>query len=398
MPDPWVKPDRPDSTAPCTHALVIGTSAYTYLPAQAGDVAPNGGCETLGLGQTTTPASSAFAFACWLRDHYRSPDAPLGSIRVLLSASPAEEAANADLAACAAAVPGTANDVVKDALAEWQRDCETSRDNVGVFYASGHGIQLSRDDSIVLTSDFARPNRNVLEGAMDIGAIWRGMCSDRVPRRQYYFVDACRIKPDAFTAYETTPVGITLDEGDEAAAELVAIYFSAASRTAALGEPGKGTLFSQALLDCFSLHGVEPPDGDGNWAVSVTSLLKGLQVRVAERAAEHGEEQSAVVGGQIRDKVFHVLDRAPEVPVTISLAPPDAAPLARGKLWNGLTGQVVFDDASFSPDLHDEAVPGGNYTLRVRFPADQNQYVERDGVPVPVLPPEKRLEVPVTDG
>lgn len=394
MTKPWRKTGAYDSGDRCTHALVIGTSYYSYLPQNPGDPVPDDGRVTLGLEQATTPASSALALARWLETDYCNPDAPLGSIRLLVSPSREEKEQHDALATPEATVLCATTANVKAALRAWKHDCEKNRDHVAVFYAAGHGIQLSKDDSIVLLEDFADPSENVLGCAMDIGAIWRGMSNESAAKTQFYFVDACRIKPGVFRRYEHTPVGVTLDVEERGSAEAAPIFFSAAPRSFALGEPGRGTLFCQALLDCFALHGVNGPDEDDRWTVTTSSLLKSLPLRVAELAAEYREEQNAVLGGLAVEEVFHVLPQPPKVPLHISLKPQEASQFARAKLWDGLTQEVIFENVGFTPSL-DCKVPGGAYVLSVTIQADIAEYQSRGPVSVVAFPPECNKKVPV---
>src|SRR5439155_22622024 len=62
---PWRKRPVAGGGDPCTHALVIGTSLYAHLPGPDEQLGPADG-PTFGLGQTQTPATSAWAFASWL--------------------------------------------------------------------------------------------------------------------------------------------------------------------------------------------------------------------------------------------------------------------------------------------------------------------------------------------
>ncbi|MBA7687918.1 hypothetical protein ES703_96392 [subsurface metagenome] len=376
------------------HALVIGTSYYTYLPQNPGDPPPDGVRETLGLGQATTPASSALAFARWLETEYHNPAAPMGSIRLLVSPSQEEKGRQDALANPEDTVLSSNTTNVKAALRVCKLDCEKNRDNAAVFYVAGHGIMLSKDDSIVLLEDFGDPVENVLGCAMDIGAIWRGMSSQLIAKTQFYFVDACRIKPDVFSDYETNPVGVTLDVTEGGTAAVAPIFFGSAPRSFALGEPGRGTLFCQALLDCFALHGVKGPDNHERWTVTTASLLESLDKRVAELAAAYHEEQKAFPGGTPANEVFHVLPGPPEVPLHISLKPNKAYEFARAKLWDGLTDEVVFNDVEFTPCL-DRKVPGGTYVLSVKIQEGAAKYKGKDSVPVAAFPPECRMEIPV---
>lgn len=391
MTQPWRTRPPYNSSGPCTHALIIGTSYYRNLPQNAADPVPDNGRVTLSLGQATTPASSALAFARWLENDYRSPQAPLGSIRLLVSASEEEKRQHDALAHPEDTVLPATRPNVKAAIREWKRDCEKNREHVAVFYAAGHGIQLSKDDSIVLLEDFADPDENVLEGAMDIGSIWRGMSNKRAAGIQFYFVDACRIKPEVFRRYEEAPVGVTLDVEEDGSADAAPIFFSAAPRSFALGEPGKGTLFCQALLDCLRLHGVEGPDEENRWVVSTSSLLKRLRPRVAELAQEHRERQDAVPGGLPVDVIFHVLPKPPRVPLSISLQPGNASRFASARLSDGITEKVIFENAEFTPALN-RVVPGGRHILAVQFPPDVVQFRSRNAV-VAALPPRCVMEV-----
>ena len=115
MPDPvapWVQKAEP--IGPKTHALVVGCSSYANLPAKPGP--PDDPDRiTFGLGQVQTPATSAWQFATWLRDSYRPSEAPLGSIRLLLSPSEAERRLIPDLPSVQRADRPT----VSEALEAW---------------------------------------------------------------------------------------------------------------------------------------------------------------------------------------------------------------------------------------------------------------------------------------
>jgi hypothetical protein len=265
---------------------------------------------------------------------------------------------------------------------------------MAVFYAAGHGFQLGKDDSLVLLSEFAKPNRGVLHGAMDVGSVYRAMSNPRAARIQFYFVDACRVKPKLFRDYLSTRAGVTLDVGDVGAADAAPIFFSAAPRTLALAEPGKGTLFCQALLDCLALHAVEGPDGQNRWSVSTTSLSRRLKQRVAELAREHGEEQTTVPGGLPADEVFHVLREVPNVPLRLTLKPQEASGHASAKLWTGQTGTVAFDGERFTPVLERE-VPAGYWVLDVTIAPGVAGFRSRNGIPIPLLPPKYEDEIEV---
>ena len=238
---PWVErpPAAPGGAA--THALVLGVSRYEFLPA-ADDAPAPADRDTFGLRQARTPATSAWRFATWLRDEYRSSGAPLGSIRLLLSPSEFERTTLTELAALPAGVLPATRDNVADAVDEWHAASETNPDNVAILYAGGHGIQMSKDDGgIVLLEDFARRPASPLDHSLDVGAVRKGMAGPTMAQQQFYFVDACRVRPEAAAAFQTLGTGVGLQNPFEGAPRCSAVYFSASPSTEALGKPGDGT-------------------------------------------------------------------------------------------------------------------------------------------------------------
>ncbi len=372
-----------------THALVIGVSDYRYLPTAFDEATPDGAGETLGLTSVTTPAVSAWRFANWLTggSGLNRPETPLASVRLLLSPSQAEVDATPALGDLdAATVPPPTRDNVLDALYAWRDACNARPGNLAVLYVAGHGIQLSKDDSLVLLHDFGRAHRPILDAAMDLGSIWRGMAGPEAARLQYYFVDACRTKPGLFDDYLSTRAGVAFDVTDEGGVESAPIFYSASPRTLALGLPADGTLFCQALLRCLDGEAAEL-DADGRWVVSTSSLVRHLPAAVDRLAAEHQARQSAVVGGLLRDGVFHYLPEPPEVDLGIHISPETAAARARFRLAD-FNGRQVYDRRPVPPEI-DLRVKAGLYALQLE--------VENDGPPVlrPFLaaPPRHREEI-----
>lgn len=386
---PWIRrgPAANGGDGPCTHALVIGCSKYQFLTE---DGSPGTGAgETLGLRQVKTPATSAFRFARWLESDYNNPHAPLGTIRLLLSPSDFETANVAELAQLPAeALPATRANV-KEAVDEWFTDCKTNSENAAILYASGHGIQISPDDgAIVLLEDFAE-NLSVLEGSLDVGAVRRGMAGPTMAQRQFYFIDACRVRPEAASRFRTLGgQGVDLPNPFEGAPRVSAVYFAATPSTTALGEPGEGTLFVQALLECLDTAlGVQPNAfADGTWAVTSTTLLRELPNRVRELAAEHGDEQTPTVGGQLEDVPFHVLSGRPRVPITLQIAPDTATACAVARLVEP-PNVDVFAGATFTPTITRE-VPAGHYLLSVKIQPPTPPFTDVEQFIVAALPPK----------
>ena len=64
-----------------THAFVVGVSHYPFLDGP--EATPLG--EQLGMANLSSAARSASEVAAWLLGEYRCPEAPLASVRLLLS-------------------------------------------------------------------------------------------------------------------------------------------------------------------------------------------------------------------------------------------------------------------------------------------------------------------------
>ncbi len=378
--------DRGDAIpagVPVTHALVVGVSRYAHLPPPDAD--PSEDPLKFGLVGATTPATGAFRFAKWLRDRFRPP-APLASVRLLLSPSDLE-LRDIELAAAAAQVESATTPLVRRALLDWLEACQQQPDGMAVLYLSGHGASQSKTDHLVLLEDFAA-DQLVMDYSVDVGKVHRGMAGPSLPRIQFFFIDACRIRPDAFNQYRTSGNGLGLPEewaGEDNRA--APVYFSASPGTAALGEPGEGTLFSQALLHCLEGMAVDDfPDGEGRFRITESSLRIALEQRVADLADGYGEAQEVVVGGQVRGSVLHYFEQPPELSVAIELRPGEAVPVAWADLWDRDREARILEDCRFELNPMTWTVPAGMYSLDVTIRPDTPPLQSKTGLPIAVAP------------
>jgi hypothetical protein len=391
---PWV--DKGGAGGARTHALVIGTSYYEFLP-QTDEEASPADRETFGLRQTKTPATSAWRFANWLKDSYNNPEAPLGTVRLLASPSEYEKQNVQGLANLPQTVLPATRDNVEEAVDEWHQAANRDPNNVAILYTSGHGIQLSKDEGgIVLLEDFARRANAPLDHALDVGSVRRGMAGPTMAQKQFYFVDACEVRPKEAINYQSLGDGVGLANPYEGAARCSAVYYSASPSTEALGEAGKGTLFVQALMECLELGAVDDHvHENGRWVVTTSTLMRVLPGCVSELAQRFNQQQMPTTGGQLADVVFHVLPGQPVVPVILELDPADAAQCAVARLWDGITADAsVFEDQRFTPTLT-HPVPAGHYVLTVSMDPPSQQFRELAALPIPALPPGFYRKVPV---
>ncbi len=282
MPDDLslVVDQRAEIAGPGLHVLLIGISDYAFL--RPPDEPPGEGLAA--LTQLASPALSAFRFRAKLEalDHDGRLPWKLKTLRMLLAPSAAELAAEPALAGAAAA----ANRLeIRDALRLWRDDMAESRDGCGLFYFGGHGIRRALEESILLAGDFLNPADEIeLENAFRLSNVRAGMApSQKYPeigRTQFYFVDACRDKPDALDALDDTQTpkmfSASLNTLDDRKAP---IYFATYVGGLAAGNPGEETYFYKAI-DWALEHASPESASAGNaeiWPVTAFSLKAGIE-------------------------------------------------------------------------------------------------------------------------
>ena len=283
MPDPadpsLVVDRRAELAAPGLHAILIGVSDYDYLPPH--DEPPGEGLEA--LKKLGSPALSAFRFRQQLEqlDALKRLRHPLKTVRLLTAPSPMEIATEPALEGAAQ----RANfDAIKKALRAWRRDVAEAKEAAGLFYFGGHGIRRTRDESILLASDFLDPDEVKLGHAFRLSNVRDGMVPSgefpNIGRTQYYFIDACRDKPDALDTLDTTETPKIFDAALNLPDDRQApIYFATYSGGLAAGVIGKETYFYLAVawaLEHASREAVADANGEV-WPVSAQSLKDGIE-------------------------------------------------------------------------------------------------------------------------
>ena len=372
----WSSPVPPEAAT--VHALVIGVSRYDHL--EGGDrqrcTAPLLG----GLGQLSAAAAAATRVAVWLRDHFDYPDVRLGSVRLLASPSPGELPLPSD-----ASPPPATYEEVKRALSAWRADARQTPGNITLLYVAGHGIQTSNEGGILLLQDAGDPAYPVLDRALDVASVRRGMVGDPndpstyTPPVQYYFYDACRVLPPAVTNYTELEAGLRFDSPRGAAADMSWVLWGSRSRDYAYADAGeRTTLFSKALTEALEKRAQADTDGR---TVRFAYFAMALEAAVDELAASFDAQQTVVSGGagQLRTPVYlrphpdrsgaPPLLPAPPVPSPtrprpVRLLSPDLEP--RGVTIRGMTegGPVAVEGLTGKPI---ELLPG-RYVASVDLP------------------------------
>src|ERR1041385_8386217 len=349
-----------DASSPGTHALVIGVSRYRHLD----DGDDPRGHQTFGLKQLDCAASGAFQVACWLRDHYCNPRAPLTSVRLLLSPSPYEQRVNPALAAATAAVPAATWSDVEKAATDWRVEWAYHPDNVGIFYAAGHGICAGEEIPVVLLEAFAAHQRS-LRTTLDVVNLCQGMKTAGAPR-QVFFIDACGVEPEKLKEYAEGGLGSGEFFSDLRQApewrRAAPLFLSALRGTSAHGIPGVGTIFSNALIQCF--NGLASERLDAGYVVTVLGMAKALPPLVERVAHAHGLEQYAQPNVPLIQLELHQLDQPPRVPLSIHLDPADAAAVVHGAI-DDRVGDSYRTDIFRAGSPFRDSVEAGLYTVRV---------------------------------
>jgi hypothetical protein len=263
-----------------THVLIIGVNDYPNATASriAGDYSA-----MLGVSQLSSPAVSARALAEWFLTEFHNPVAHLGSLELLLS-----EKGEATYRNKRVEKANFKN--IKAAFQRWAARCDSSEDNTGVFYFSGHGAEGY--NQILLPSDFpvisTENNLPDWDQVIDFNSTRVAMQYCKAVR-QFYFVDCCRTRVPPSLASQK--LGTTLyypglvQSGNAAQA-----VYTVEDRTTGAAR-GQISGFTALLLH--SLRGAAAQWEDGNWHVASEALSRACQ-RIREVFVEDftGEEEA----------------------------------------------------------------------------------------------------------
>lgn len=306
---------------PGTHALVIGVSAYEFLPG-GNCVSPQG--QELGIGQLSAAARSASEFAAWLLEDYRRKDLPLSSLRVALSPAPTEEI-NPSIKALLTSNSQATRSNVECLFEDFMDAAKIHKENVVIVYVAGHGVQFSKSGAVLLLNDFADPGHRhaTFKGSVDMRAMHEAMNHKDTAQTQFWFIDACRGTPSVAIHYEKLVGTLEGDIRRDTSAQASPIFLSASPGQSAFARPNNLTLFCEALLSGLKRGNAARSEGERGspWCVSVNTLLEYLPEAVKALAYEAEEEQFIEITGTVKNAVFHECSAPPDVDLTISIRP-----------------------------------------------------------------------------
>jgi len=308
---------------PVTHAFVVGVSDYPYL---AGPEASDFGA-AFGMASLTSAANSASVIAAWLLTEFHKPEAPLATLRVLLSPAAGETFHPSVRDAVGGDPTPATRAAVEQEFSEFKADCRKNPDNFAFVYIAGHGVQLSTSASVVLLHDFAHPDHGEeLVGAIDVAACHKGLSGGAYPNHQIWFADACRQVPAVARRFESLVGALSASKpvGD---VEASALILAAGPRETAFAEIAGTSLFSQALLWALRGGSAEPSHDDNRgWWVRAGTLATDLQDRIDVLTAAHAIRQQVEPIGRSAPVVVQRFPGPPECELEVTLKPSDAVP------------------------------------------------------------------------
>lgn len=377
------------------HVLLVGVSEYPHLPGGPEFDARRPPKRTFGLGQLTSPLLSASALADWFLTKHDHPDTPLGSVELLLS--PSEYAPNADAAVklgvaagSAVTVPSATFDSIKEAAGRWFDRLHELRENIGLFYFCGHGLEAS--DRYLLAADFASDPKNLDQGIINFQQTFRNMARCKVST-QCFLLDACRDSPDQLrVAASEGKVGrpIVDPQSGPILGRNAPIYHAAAPEKPAFGPPGEKSFFAGALLDCLNGMAARAGGDPGFFSIDHASLALALPEHVNRLAEKHGLDLRCLTdGGDAQLPDVPELHRTPapvDVLTTIFCRPREAHLVAELSVTDA-AGKTTPRPAS-GPKPWRVTLRSGKHTVSATFAqgvAFSEQRSEITVVPTPIF-------------
>jgi hypothetical protein len=352
--------------APGLHAIFIGISDYAKLTHPEEDVADEG---MAALQKLRSPALSAFRMKeqFLLLDQGNRLFKPLKTVRFLTAPMPEEIQNEPRLATDHGDLPVFAT--LRDAIRNWRRDIAVGQDEQGLFQFSGHGVRIMGNSAILLAADFDPAGEVLLENAFDFQNIFFGMAPNSkypdIGRTQFYFVDACRNKPDILKEFEDLRPSQIFDvrspDRDDRKAP---VAYAATNGGHAAAIAGQCTEFIDEMLWALDSGSVScqqlPGNAKSGWPISFDTMKLCLNARNLN-APKRFE-----FSGLGAETLFTFRRDPPEVDVQLSFVPDEAdQKIGCAKLVNGDTNTECGALRGDASRFWQVKVPSGLYRLSV---------------------------------
>ena len=390
---------------PGVHALIVGVSAYPDLPEPGQRLEGR----HYGMWRLTSAARSAYDFYRWVVASNDRLPVPLATCRLLLSPSAPESEAEPGLEGLAE--KATVDAFLAEALA-WRADASKGGENMTLFYFAGHGVHRDKENAVLLLEGFGDGVGGPLRHGVDLANIRAGMAPTAnlttIARKQFYFVDACRVLPSKFRDFtQLYPTQVFAPELSGIDDRADPILYASASGTVTYGIRGKGSLFSKALIECLEgdAGDLQVIDDEEVWVVTLHRLTQALKMKYEKNEDELNETVFLDPSGTSPDTVLCRLRERPSAEIVFTVDPEGEVAVTRISARDGdPAAPKVMIPHPLDPHPHSVRVPAGFYTINAEIhPADPGRTakVPGGGQPRPVLPPRvvKRIMVkPVKEG
>jgi hypothetical protein len=278
---------------------------------------------------------------------------------------------------------------VEKAFDRWYKRCDSSEDNMAVFYFCGHGVM--RESTALLLEDFGESDNRAFANAINMESTHQGMGKCKA-RLQCCFVDSCR--QEAFKLGKQLNDLATMLVEPEFGVGMVhdaPIFYASAPGTLAYGLSGKVSRFTEALITCLRGRGAQRDATGTKWEVTTGSLGLGISQIVQQMNRDGEEIQLSPTGGSnLMNSVLHEVEGVPTVPVTVCCAP-SAATNESELVLKSKTQNYQRDSGGGPWSIEIEA---GYYTASAKFPLGKWKNAESE---LWALPPGPRLPVIVTE-
>jgi hypothetical protein len=365
---------------------------------------------TFGMRQLTSGALSAHSVFQWLIDcdDKKLLHVPLATCRLLLCPSPGEISLPPALAY------GSADQATFESAANaWRCDASSRTGNVTFFYFAGHGVQRGPGDHVMLLAGFGKPKAPVLKEGVELKELTWGMAPSQknarphMGRNQLYFIDSCRVKPEAFKEHVDMKAApffedvTTPDDGYPAPT----IFYATAPNRAAFSKKGQQTFFCQALLNCLNggagvNNKVFDEKHDPRWCITANCLNDAIRYHLEKICQAEGLDQHYTIECPGKDIIISLLTGTPNVDVSLLVIPSCAHHLVRLRVRDE-EFQVVNGYDARELNSHNELVQflAGYYridaTISPPKPCYHDVSGQREAKPphiewrIPVEPPPK---------
>ncbi|HEX6208468.1 MAG TPA: caspase family protein [Actinomycetota bacterium] len=371
-----------EADGPRTHLFTMGVGTYRHL---AGGDEPLDHLRGVGLGQLSSPPLSARAVTDWFIAEMDNPDAPLGSVELLLSPSQAYDLPDGR----SVEVEAGTIDNLRRAFDAWFARCDRHEGNVAILSFCGHG--LMREVVALLAEDFGRSAQRPFEASVDFTMTFEGMATCRA-RRQLYVVDACRqVMRSTLALQRIDATALAIGSFQREYERDAPILYASAEDDRAYARAGHPTRLTEALLR--GLRGLGSEIVGGGWVVTSRRLLEATSDLVVRENLPDAPMQRPRLGGESAGLAvpLHRLPGPPKVPVTIECLPGEAMEVAELSLVPVRPGPSYGRGPS--PERWTLEVEPGDYDAAARFSGGDYPECRKPFVAMPPPPPPFPLEV-----